>query len=262
MDDQLLQRLAAQIATRERHRHELEIAREVQLRLFPQDRPPVAGLQYAGACRPALEVGGDYYDFIPITSDAFGIAIGDVSGKGVPASLLMATVRAYLRGQTTGRTSNLPTLMSNLNRFVYDSSPANRYATFFYAEHDAKKQTLRYVNGGHNPPLLFRAAKAGALTRLDVGGPAIGMMPDCRYTQGELALDPGDLFVAFTDGISEATNRADEEWGESRLIEAIRAYRHAPPDALITRIFGAADLFVGDSPQHDDMTVVVLRVVG
>ena len=186
----------------------------MQQRLFPQDYPPVPGLEYAGACRPAFEVGGDYYDFIKLSEREFGIAVGDVSGKGIPASLLMATLRAYLRGQTAGRESHLPSLMANLNTFVYESSTANRYATFFYAEHDAATRALVYVNGGHNPPLLFKAAADnGEPTRLDVGGLVIGLMPECGYVQGQVVLGPGDLLVAFTDGISEAMNAADEEWG-------------------------------------------------
>lgn len=258
-NSQLMVQIAAEIAQREKQKRELEIAREVQQRLFPQDHPPVPGLEYAGACRPAFEVGGDYYDFIQISETAFGIAIGDVSGKGVPASLLMATLRAYLRGQTAGQESNLPSLMAKLNRFVYDSSSANRYATFFYAQHDTLTRVLTYVNGGHNRPILFKAAGDGEPIRLDVGGTVVGLLPECRYVEGQVELSPGDVLVAFTDGVSEAQNAADEEWGEERLIEAVRHHRELPAGALIERIMEAADAFVAGAPQYDDMTLVVVR---
>lgn len=257
----LMARIAAEIATREKHKRELEIARDVQQRLFPQDYPPVVGLEYAGACRPALEVGGDYYDFFKVSQRELGIAIGDVSGKGIPASLLMATLRAYLRGQTAGQDSNLPSLMANLNRFVYESSSANRYATFFYAQHDASTRTVTYVNGGHNPPILFKASSDEEPMRLDAGGPVIGLLPECAYGQGQAVLSSGDILVAFTDGISEALNAADEEWGEDRLIEAVRRHRALAAGALIEHIMLSVDAFVAGQPQHDDMTVVVIRAI-
>ena len=147
------------------------------------------GLDYAGACRPAFGVGGDYYDFIQLSDRELGIAIGDVSGKGIPAALLMATLRAYLRGQTAGRSAHLTAVMANLNPLVSESSTANRYATFFYGELDAASRALIYVNGGHNAPLLFKAAGGdGEPTRLDIGGPVIGLMADCCYKLGPVTL--------------------------------------------------------------------------
>jgi phosphoserine phosphatase RsbU/P len=250
-----------EVAAREKQRRELEIAHEVQERLFPQDYTPIAGIEYAGACRPALGVGGDYYDFIRRSKAGLGIAIGDVSGKGIPAALLMATLRAYLRGQTVQPQADLAAVMSNLNTLVYESSAANRYATFFYGELDASSRTLSYVNCGHNPPIVYRHSNgAGTVLRLDTGGPVIGLMEDCAYCQGRIALEPGDLLIGFTDGVSEAMNRDDEEWGEERLIDAIRAHRSVPARALIERLMSAADAFVSGAPQHDDMTLVVVRV--
>jgi phosphoserine phosphatase RsbU/P len=253
---------AAEVATRELHRRELQIARDVQQRLFPQEHPAIAGLEYAGACRPALEVGGDYYDFVRISGNQFGIAIGDVSGKGIAASLLMATLRAYLHGRTAAGECDLPSMMANLNRFVYESSDANRYATFFYAQHDASTGSLTYANGGHNPPLLFRAVDPHGDVdpiRLQCGGPVIGLLTDCNYLQDHVVLSPGDLLVAFTDGITEALNGAGVEWGEDRLIEAIRRHRNETAAALISRIMSLVDDFVGDARQYDDMTMVVVR---
>jgi phosphoserine phosphatase RsbU/P len=195
-------------------KRELEIAREAHQQLIPPDHPPVTRLEYAGASRPAFEVGGDYYDFIKISGREFGIAIGDVSEKGIPASLLMATLRAYLGGQTAGQECNLPSFRATLNRFVCDSSSANRYATFLYALHDATR-ALTCVNGGHNPPVLYRAeAVGGEPIRLDAGGPVVGMLPECSYLQGQVVLSPGNVLVAFTDGVSEAMNVSGEDWGE------------------------------------------------
>ena len=258
--------ITAEVAAREKHKRELEIARDVQERLFPQEYPPVSGLDYAGACRPALGVGGDYYDFILLTPSRIGIAVGDVSGKGIPAALLMATLRAFLRGQTIHRSeagqTDLTHVMANLNRLVFESSAANRYATFFYGELDAVSGVLTYVNGGHNPPMLFRQSTDGAeVVRLDAGGPVIGLMEGCVYRQGSVTLERGDVLVAYTDGVSEAMNSVDEEWGEERLKQAVRPNRSASARELIDRLMTSADAFVSGAPQHDDMTLIVIRAI-
>jgi sigma-B regulation protein RsbU (phosphoserine phosphatase) len=260
-NSRLTAEITVQIAEREKRKRELEIAREVQERLFPQECPPVPGLEYAGACRPALEVGGDYYDFLTLSSTELGIAVGDVSGKGIPAALLMATLRAFLRGQTISGDKNLAEMMLNLNTLVYDSSAPNRYATFFFGRYDSSTRVLEYVNAGHNAPMVFRACgqHAPEVIRLDTGGPVIGLLPECVYEQGSVTLVKGDVLVAFTDGISEAMNVDDQEWGEDRLREAITGRTNAEPTVLIETIMAAADSFVGRAAQHDDMTVVVAR---
>ena len=234
--------------------------REVQERLFPQDYPAVPGLELAGACRPALAIGGDYYDFVPLEGGRLGIAIGDISGKGIPAALLMATLRAFLRGQTVRGRGELARLMADLSGLVYESSAPNRYATFFYAEYDPSTRRLQYVNAGHNPPMLLRADPAGDVVRLTTGGPVIGLLPECDYTQDEVQLAPGDLLVAFTDGISEAMNADFEEWGEERLLPALRDGRRAPLPHIIERVRAAADTFVAGAAQHDDMTMILVRL--
>jgi len=155
-NSRLTAEVAAEIAQRERMNREIEIAREVHERLFPQELPEVTGLDFAGTCRPAFGVGGDYYDFLLLPDGRLGIAIGDVSGKGIPAALLMASLRASLRGQTIQGADDLALLMSNVNKLVYESSSSNRYATFFYAQYEPSTRNLTYVNGGHNPPLVFR----------------------------------------------------------------------------------------------------------
>ena len=256
----LMAAVAAEVANREKTKRELEIAREVQERLFPQEYPPIEGIDYAGACRPALGVGGDYYDFIRISDSELGLAIGDVSGKGIPAALLMATLRAYVRGQTIRGESDLAAMMATLNELVYESSAPNRYATFFYGHYDAATRQLHYVNGGHNPPMIFRQADA-EVVRLGAGGPVIGLMQGFGYQQACAALAPGDVLVAFTDGISEAMNALDEEWGEERLIEAVRPNTTLDARELIDTVMQAADAFVAGAPQHDDMTMVVVRLV-
>jgi len=255
--------VAAEVAARAKQARDIEIARDVQQRLLPQEFPPIQGLDYAGTCRAALGVGGDYYDFIPLSKTQLGVAIGDVSGKGIPAALLMASLRAYLRGaQTIHHQADLTEVMRNLNMLVYESSAANRYATFFYGELDVPSRVLTYVNAGHNPPMLFRRTANGAdVARLDTGGPVIGLIEDCVYQQGSVALTEGDVLVAYTDGISEAMNAVNEEWGEDRMMAAVGPQRAASAATLIDVLMNAADAFVAGAPQHDDMTLLVVRAV-
>ena len=250
--------VAAEVAQRERMNRELEIAREVQERLFPQDLPQFPGIDYAGTCRPALGVGGDYYDFIQLSETEIGIAIGDVSGKGIPAALLMASLRTSLRGQTIRREGDLALLVANVSKLLYEGSTSNRYATFFYAEYNAISRSLTYVNAGHNPPLIFR--KDHPVMRLETGGPVVGLLPSFPYTQATVELQPGDVLVAFTDGISEAMNASDQEWGEDQLIECV--WRAAGCDArqALAQILAGADEFAAGAKQHDDMTLIVLKV--
>ncbi len=253
----LSEQIAAEMAHREMLARELEIAREVQQRLFPQVLPEVPALEYAGRCRPARAVGGDYYDFLALSSGRLGLVIGDVSGKGVPAALLMASLQASVRGQSEGAAS-VAALMANVNRLVCDASPENRYATFFYALFDPATRRLVYSNGGHNPPIVLRGAE---VLRLETGGPPVGLFASSKYTQDEVALQPGDLLVLFTDGVSEAENPAQEEWGEEALIAAAQAARGVAPGEAIARILASADEFAAGAPQHDDMTLVVARVL-
>jgi sigma-B regulation protein RsbU (phosphoserine phosphatase) len=254
----LTEAIKEEVRARERHNRELELGREVQERLFPQEYAAIPGLDYAGACRPALGVGGDYYDFIPMSNGGLGIAIGDISGKGIPAALLMATLRAFLRGQAIDQKTDLREVLVNLNRLVFESSAQNRYATFFLGVFNSASQVLNYVNAGHNPPMLIRAG--GEVERLEVGGTVVGLMQAGTWVQGQVKLQAGDFLVAFTDGISEAMNDTDDEWGEERLIEATQAIRGAPAKAILDHIMHSADGFVAGAPQYDDMTLIVARV--
>ncbi|MGH9722347.1 MAG: PP2C family protein-serine/threonine phosphatase [Bryobacteraceae bacterium] len=250
--------IAREVAQRERLNREIEIAREVQERLFPQQLAKITGVDYAGACRPALGVGGDYYDFIALAGGGLGIAIGDVSGKGIGAALLMASLQASLRGQTIQDASDLAKVMGNINRLVYDASPSNKYATFFYGQYDPVTRRLTYVNGGHNPPVILRRKE---VIRLETGGPVVGLFRPAIFEQGALVLEPGDVLVGFTDGISEAMNHDDEEWGEERLLPAIEACAERSALDMIPVLMAAADAFVDGAPQHDDMTIVVVKVL-
>ncbi len=265
----LIPTLAEEAVSRAKLEREFEIAREVQERLFPQAFPNVAGVEMAAHCRPAQAVGGDYYDLIDVSAsettthgcDRLGIAIGDVSGKGMSAALLMASLHASLRGQVLSGAGDLGTKMANVNRLLYDASDSNRYATFFYAELDCASRTLHYVNGGHNPPAVLRKEDgAWRVFRLGDGGPVIGLLAGAVYKEQRLPLLPGDILLAFTDGISEAMNASEDEWGEDRMIAEAQAHADLNAEELLQRLFHAADAFAAGAPQHDDMTVVVLRL--
>lgn len=254
--------VAKEAAQKERLNAELEIAREVQERLFPQEFPNVDGLEYYGHCRPALGVGGDYYDFIELQDGKFGFAIGDVSGKGIGASLMMASLQASLRGQAIHSGDDLSSLMSNVNRLVYEASTTNRYATFFYAQYEANTRMLTYVNAGHNPPYLLRGGQDEPILLTD-GGPVVGMLPPMlvKYSQGEIQLKPGDLIVGFTDGISEAMNPKDEEWGEEALLAKLQTILDKSPTEIHDACVAGADAFANGAKQHDDMTMIAVRVL-
>jgi phosphoserine phosphatase RsbU/P len=256
----LVRTVADEVAQRERLNREVEIAREVQERLFPQKLPIIRGLDYAGHCRTALGVGGDYYDFLALPKGNLGIAIGDVSGKGIAAALMMASLQASLRSEATRAPDNLAAAVGNINRLVYEASASNRYATFFYGQYDPAQGRFDYVNAGHNPPMIFHdGVENGTVTRLEPGGTVIGLLESAQYEQGSVRLGPGDVLVAFTDGISEAMNLDDEEWGEDRLIDAVRNCRFSSAQQLLESIFDAATKYAGTAPQHDDMTLVVVR---
>ncbi len=249
--------LAAEAAQRERIRRELEIAREVQERLFPQRWPSAPGLDCAAYCRPARGVGGDYYDFLQIAGGRIGIAVGDVAGKGIAAALLMASLQASLRGQAVAGVHDLSALMRNVNRLVYEASTSNRYATFFYGEYDPAALRLSYVNAGHNPPGLLRGAEA---IRLEGGGPVVGLFPETCYEQQACNLMPGDILIAYTDGLSEAMNERGEEFGEDRLFAAAQACVARSAREMIEQVVRAADAFVGAADQHDDMTLLIVKI--
>jgi sigma-B regulation protein RsbU (phosphoserine phosphatase) len=254
---ELAHSLASEAAQRERTNREMEIAREVQERLFPQEMPNILGASVAGSCRAALGVGGDYYDVFNLEDGRLGLAIGDVSGKGISAALLMASLRASLRGVTLDNPRNFALLMHKVNVLVYEASASNRYATFFFAAYDPRTRRLECVNAGHNPPVVLRN---GQVIRLEAGGPVVGLLPLAPYVEQVLTLEPGDLLLLYTDGISEAMTHDDEEWGEDRMIEAATAVRNKDAGEILHAIFADADKFTAGAPQHDDMTMLILKL--
>ncbi|MBK5255026.1 MAG: SpoIIE family protein phosphatase [Vicinamibacteria bacterium] len=252
----LVEQVATEVAKRERMTREIEIAREVQFTLLPQRPPAIAGLDLAGHCRPAAGIGGDYYDFLPLEGErAIGLAIGDIAGKGIPAALLMAGLQAALRGQALAGSRDLARLMVNINKLIFESSPSNRYATFFYGEY--RNGLLCYVNAGHNAPLLLR--RDGRVERLEVGGPVVGLMEVASFTEGSVDIRRGDLLLGYTDGISECMNPQGEEWSEELMIAALRQNRGLASSDLVLKMMENADAFASGAQQHDDMTLIVMK---
>jgi phosphoserine phosphatase RsbU/P len=259
---ELLENLTAEITQRERISREIEIAREVQERLFPQSYPKVPGVDLAGYCRPAQAVGGDYYDFFVLGDGRLALALGDISGKGISAALLMASLRASLRSIASLQQTDLAGLIRHVNSLVYESSTTNRYATFFYAEYDPGTGLLAFVNAGHNPPYILRGTQA---IPLKATGTVIGLLPDTEYAQATIPMHAGDVLLAFTDGISEAMNREDDEWGEDSMVATAQQLLAQPNCTVTARqllscILEAADKFTSGAPQHDDMTLLVCTV--
>jgi len=255
-------RLAESIAERmeveRRAAYEVEIAREVQSKLFPQKMPPLATLDYAGGCIQARVVGGDYYDFLDLGPGRIGIVLADIAGKGISGALLMANLQANLRSQYALALEDLPRLLQSVNRLLCENTPEDRYATLFFADYEDAGRRLRYVNCGHNFPLLLRAD--GALERLASTATVLGMFKDWECGVVEITMHPGDILVMYTDGVSEAPNAAGEEFGEKRLLEAVRpALRdYAGAAELLTRIDSAVQQF-SNGIQADDLTLVVAR---
>ncbi len=268
----LVHRLAKESSERQSIEREVEIARLVQERLLPQIYPVVSGIDFGGYSRAAKVVGGDYYDFIALENGRLGIAVGDVSGKGISAALLMASIRSALHGLTFSGTLDLARLIQGLNRIIYDSSTGNRFVTFFFGEYDPVTRILDYVNAGHNAPALLRPSgpdkdsfcdpEVGCMVqRLETGGPVLGIFTEVQYEQGRIQLQPYDALVAFTDGISEAMTSDYEEWGEERLITAARMTIERPAKEIVSAVISNADRFTAGAPQHDDLTLVVLKVL-
>jgi sigma-B regulation protein RsbU (phosphoserine phosphatase) len=238
--------------------HDMEIARDVQQRLLPQARPPIPRLEYAGYCRSAQFVGGDYYDFFPILDGGFLFTLGDVSGKGIAAAVLMASIQASLRSQAVKAPASMAAMMKDFNQTVYSFSTADKYSTLFCGLLDVSTRKLTYVNAGQVCPMLLRAA-SGQVERLDSGGFPVGLLPKADYQQGETLLQPGDAVLCFSDGISEATNEADEMWAEADVEKIVKDCRGLTAQQMIDRVVETADRFTGAAEQADDMTIIVIR---
>jgi serine phosphatase RsbU (regulator of sigma subunit) len=235
---------------------ELEIAKQVQARLFPQTRPPLRTLDYAGMCIQAREVGGDYYDFLNLGRERLGLVIGDISGKGIAAALMMANLQANLRSQVAIAVDDPQRLLRSVNRLFYENTTESAYATLFFAEYDDDEQRLRYANCGHLSGLLFRSDHT--LERLDSTGTVLGLFGAWDCALRELRLHSGDTLALYTDGITESYNDAGEEFGEERLIAALRRHNELSSPALLTAIIDDVRHFSAHE-QHDDITLIVAR---
>lgn len=246
------------VAEQEALRRELEIARQVQAELFPQVRPVLPGLDYAGSCRTAREVGGDYYDYLDLGPQRLGLAVGDITGKGISAALLMASLQAMLRSRAPLQSTDLGQLASEVNRLMVISTAPSKFATLFFTVYDVGARTLTYVNAGHNPAFLFPAA-GGPPVPLMPTGMALGLSIKATYTEVSRRVDAGDLLVLYTDGVTEAMNGSGDDFGEERLVAVIERHRARRAVDIHDAVLDELDGFVGDAARHDDITLVVAR---
>ncbi len=278
-----LEQLIAEQKEKQRIESELAIAQEVQALLFPRDITEVESLEVHGVCKPARTVSGDYYDFLPVGANRLGIAVGDISGKGISAALLMATVHAFVRAytlvekvpalatpaavgsrgaavatETNGNGTELPpgTLLSMLNSQLYRSTPTEKYATMFLGFFDEETRKFNYSNAGHLPPLII--STDGAVQKLDTGGLVVGLFGDVTYPDDSVVMRSGDIFIAYSDGITEPENEFGE-FGEERLISLILENRHLPLARITDIILAAVTDWIGGNEQPDDMTLVLAR---
>ena len=258
----LLVLLILEIGDRVVMKRDLQIAREIQTWLLPGAPPQIPGLAIIYATRPANTVAGDYYDVFPRPGktnedNRVVLAVADVAGKSIPAAMLMATFQASLKTLSTAQVA-LPELAANMNRYACSNSQGGlRFTTAFLAEYDATHRTIHYINAGHNNPILRRAS--GQIERLNVGGLPFGIMPEAKYEAADITLAPADWLVIFTDGLVEAINAREEEYGEIRLMTALEAGKSLQPSELLKRLMSDLDVFVGNTPQHDDVTCMLLK---
>lgn len=249
---------------RQQVQKEYDIAREVQLRLLPLTPPSYPGLDFGCVYKPAQLVGGDYYDFIPLSRERVGIAVADVSGKGLSSALLMASLQGLMHNYPASYKSEISAFVTRLSASLYELTANNRYATLFFMIVDPKSQTVEYVNAGHNPPLLFRnehppgcGARAESLSQ---GGPPVGILPRSQYQSDRVVLREGDVLVAYTDGVTDAQNSLREEFGKELLYQAVEDALSLTAVEIGERVSERLRVFVGESPQFDDITLVIMKV--
>jgi phosphoserine phosphatase RsbU/P len=254
--------LMLEIADRVVMKRDLQIAREIQTWLLPGVPPQIPGISVAYATRPANTVAGDYYDVFPRPGrtneeNRVVFAVADVAGKSIPAAILMATFQASLKTLSTTQVA-LPDLVADMNRYACSNSQGGlRFTTAFLAEYDPARRVFHYINAGHNTPILRRGN--GSIERLDVGGLPVGIQPEAKYESANVTLAPGDWLIIFTDGLVEAENIRQEEYGEARLLSAISATATTTPSEMLQRLMAELDLFVGATPQHDDVTCLLVK---
>lgn len=254
--------LMLEVADRVVMKRDLEIARDIQRWLLPATAPDVPGMSIAFATRPANTVAGDFYDVFARPAahgdTAFLLSVADVAGKSIPAALLMATFQASLRTlSSTG--CSLPDLVTGMNQYACTNSQGGlRFTTALIAEFIPATRALSYINAGHNEPVLRRSS--GAIERLSAGGVPLGILPEGRYESGAVVLQPGDWLLIFTDGLVEAENERGEDYGEQRMLDVLQASTTMSPDELLRVMMTSVDNFVGNTPQHDDITCMLVRV--
>ena len=247
---------AEKLESERRVAQELEIARQVQARLFPQIQPELRTVEYAGVCLQARQVGGDYFDFLNLGPQRLGLIIGDVSGKGIAAALLMANLQASLRSQSACAFDQPEALLRLVNRVFYDNTADNAFASLFFAEYDDGTRRMSYANCGHLSGLLLR--RDGSVERLESTSTLLGLFKEWKCTMREQELSPGDILALYTDAITEASNERGEEFGEWCLIESLRQYRNLSCQALLTAIVNGVRRF-SPQEQHDDITAIVAK---
>jgi phosphoserine phosphatase RsbU/P len=256
--------LLEEVSEKKRLEQELEIAREVQATLFPKQLPHAPGLTVFGGCEPARVVSGDYYDFIVEDESRLHIVVGDISGKGISAALMMANLQAAMRNQLLlfkqGDPGNigetLAEMMRRLNQQIYLNSPSEKYVTLFASLYDAPRRTLHFCNAGHLPPILI---DNGDVQRLEAGGTVLGLFEAARFQPGSVQLDPGAILAIFTDGVTEAFNSADEEFGEEHLLSILRDMRRLEPEAIYRGVTDEVRRWQGSLKQHDDITLIIAK---
>jgi serine phosphatase RsbU (regulator of sigma subunit) len=239
--------------------HEIEVARAVQRRLLPQDKPTLRTLDYAAECIQARAIGGDYYDFIDLAPGEIGFVVADIAGKGVAAALLMAKLQGNLRSDLGISSKDLPRVLASANRNFYEHTDGSRYATVFFGCYNDTSRKLRYVNCGHNPPLLLRQGLS--VNRLGATATVLGLFPDWECSVAEVQLETGDVLGIYSDGITEARNKNGEQFGEARLVETLRGSRHLEALDIVQCVDRAVKEFASGE-QEDDLTVLVVRVHG
>ncbi|MEE9190322.1 MAG: GAF domain-containing SpoIIE family protein phosphatase [Candidatus Neomarinimicrobiota bacterium] len=235
---------------------ELRVAHDIQQNLLPKGAPDFKGFDICGRSIPAKEVGGDYFDLITISDDKMAVCLGDISGKGMPAALLMANLQATLRGQMQF-TLSVSECISRSNKLLYQSTDSQKFATLFFGIINRVQMNLTYTNAGHDPPIMI--SSEGKIVRLETGGTVLGFMPDYEYKEENVSFQEGAVLVIYSDGVTDAQNDKDEDFGNDRLEEVIRSGRAKSAKEINAHVLNAVQSFTGDVPQIDDITLVVIK---
>lgn len=261
-------RIIVELEQKQKIEQELQVAKEIQERLLPESVPQIDGVDIAAMNLPSAQVGGDYYDFVPIGGARWGVIIADVSGKGVPAAILMATTRAVFRTQLALSPAQMtdmeveysvPLTVARINSFLYRDTEPHRFVTMFYGILDVEKKSFTYTNAGHNPPLLcHNQDKKTEL--LSIGGTLVGIMEDSAFEKDTVTLSSGDVLVLYTDGITDSVNNNEEFFGEERFFQLVEEHRSSGAQELMDRIYNEITSFSAGAPQFDDMTLIVLKM--